>query len=96
MHGMSFHTVSRSKHVIQSLIEREVRNSMKSMKIISLSLYPEERQCSSPTCSRILEQFESIKLDRFKFEGRTMQTFFTRLDGGQKLLLKLANVPAER
>ena len=69
---------------------------MKSMELLSLSLYPEERQCSSPICSRILEQFENIKLDRLKFDGRTALTFFTRLDGGQKLPLKLANVPAER
>ncbi len=46
--------------VIQSLIEREVRNRMDDEGQTSLAIYPEDRDSTRPTTSKIFDRFERL------------------------------------
>jgi hypothetical protein len=46
--------------LIHVLIERQIRQAMKSKEIKQLSLYPEDRGCPAPTAARILDIFTSL------------------------------------
>ncbi len=47
--------------VIQTLLERELRQAMASQGLKSLPLYPEGRPCTRPTAHRVIEIFEPIQ-----------------------------------
>ncbi len=47
--------------LIQALLEREIRRSMRDAKIDPLPLYPEDRECKAPTTRRIIDLFENIQ-----------------------------------
>ncbi len=46
--------------LVQSLIERAIRQSMKKNGLESIPIYPESRECYSPTTDRILGIFENL------------------------------------
>ena len=47
--------------MLQSLVERELRDAMASQGIETLPLYPEGRPCASPTTRQVLDTFEHLK-----------------------------------
>ncbi|RMH58470.1 MAG: hypothetical protein D6679_04550 [Candidatus Hydrogenedentota bacterium] len=78
--------------LVQGLIEREVRQSMRRKEIEELPIYPEERSGKSPTAEQILRLFGLIERHRLMKHGALVQTFVTELTELQKTVLKLLGV----
>ena len=81
-------------HLIQSLIEREVRQGMKAAGLKKLPLYPEGRPCQAPCTERILEIFEGLQRHHLLRGPKRVQVFEPKLDKLQKQVLGLLHVPA--
>ncbi len=81
--------------LIQALIEREVRMGMKKNGLGSISIYPEDRDCESPTTSRLLSLFDNIEFHQLWSQSTLVQTFQTELLDKQVEVLGLAGVPLE-
>lgn len=79
--------------LIESLIEREVRNAMHRERIKSIDLYPEDRECESPTTDRVLGIFEMVQMHLLESDGKIVKRFLPELTGRQKKLLEMAGVP---
>ena len=47
--------------LVQALIEREIRTSMKTQGLAGIPLYPELRNCPAPSAPRILGIFNDVK-----------------------------------
>jgi transposase len=61
--------------LIEALIERSVRLSMKSMKIESIPIYHERKECESPTADRLLSIFSNLQFHRLLTHERVMEVF---------------------
>ncbi|MDW7776242.1 MAG: hypothetical protein SCH39_07920, partial [Methanosarcinales archaeon] len=81
--------------LIQALIEREVRLEMKNDGLECISIYPEDRDCGSPTTSRLLSLFDNIEFHRLWSQNTLVQTFQTEILAKQIEVLRLAGVPLE-
>ena len=81
--------------LIQALIEREVRLEMKNDGLECISIYPEDRDCESPTTSRLLSLFDNIEFHRLWSQNTLVQTFQTEILAKQIEVLRLAGVPLE-
>ena len=84
--------------MVQSLLERELRQAMEANGTQSLPLYPEGRPCRRPTTRQVLDTFEPIArhtLDQVPFEyGRDdSQIFTTELAPIHHMILKLLGIP---
>ena len=79
--------------LIHALIEREVRHAMKTRKMESIPLYPEERACRAPTADKILELFEPLRRHRLFERDTLVQTFWDELSDVQRTVLELMEVP---
>ena len=79
--------------LVQSLIERAIRQSMKRNGFESISIYPESRKCHSPTTDRILRIFENLHYHELIGDGNVIQTFQPQLNEIQELVLKLLDIP---
>lgn len=80
--------------LIQALLEREIRRSMREAGIDSLPLYPEDRECKAPTTRRIIDLFENIQLHELRTPGRDSPIRFpTELSALQRDVLRLLRVP---
>jgi transposase len=78
--------------VVQALIEREVRNKMKEQKIEKIRVYPEQREASHPTTSKIIDRFESICTYKLMENSQVVETLRDSLNEDQKLILSLLNI----
>jgi transposase len=79
---------------IHALIERQIRDAMKSRGIKSIPLYPEERACRAPTADKILGLFASLRQHRL-FQNRCLiKTFWDDLTDVQLEVLRLLEIPA--
>ena len=81
--------------LVQSIIERAVRQSMEKNGLESIPIYPESRECRSPTTDRILGLFENVHYHDLIRNGTIIQTFQPRLNEIQLLVLKLLDIPVE-
>jgi len=79
--------------LVQSLLEREVRQAMVREKIDMLPLYPEERECRAPSTERILQLFEPLQRHRLRDGDRLVQTFEPALNDLQRKILQLIGLP---
>jgi transposase len=79
--------------LVQTLLERELREAMHAAGLESLPLYPEHRGCKAPTTRRILDIFEPVQRHTLKARG-TSETFVSELSPLQRRLLKLLNIPS--
>ena len=84
--------------MVQSLLERELRQAMEANGTESLPLYPEGRPCRRPTTRQILDTFEPIArhtLDRVPFGcgSDESQIFTTELAPIHHMILKLLGTP---
>lgn len=84
--------------MVQSLLERELRQAMEANGTQSLPLYPEGRPCRRPTTRQVLDTFEPIArhtLDRVPFGGGSddSEIFTTELAPIHRTILKLLGVP---
>ena len=78
--------------LIEALIERFVRLSMKTMKIESIPIYHERKECESPTADRLLSIFSNGQFHRLLTHERVMEVFQLELSGMQKKLLKMMDI----
>ncbi len=74
--------------LVQTLLERELRQAMLDEQIEDLPLYPEGRACQSPTARRVIDVFEPIQrhqIDRHE----TTDVLVTKLSPLHRQLIKL-------
>ena len=82
--------------LVQALMERQVRASMKTLKLKVLPLYPEDRECPAPTANRIMEVFEEIRRHDLMDAETIIKAFEPELTPLQEDLLRLLEVPRDR
>ena len=82
--------------VVQALIEREVRKKMKEQKIEKIRVYPEQREASHPTTSKILDRFDNICTYKIMENSQVVETFRDSLNEDQKLILSLLNIGEDK
>ncbi|HJW76263.1 MAG TPA: IS1634 family transposase, partial [Thermoleophilia bacterium] len=76
--------------LVESLIEREIRRTMKVEKIAALPLYHEGRQCKAPTANRLFDVFHDIRRHRLVGANDTIhRNFYDKLSELQRTLLRL-------
>lgn len=74
--------------LVQTLLERELRNAMEDELIEDLPLYPEGRACKAPTTRRLLDFFEPIQRHQIDHDG-TAEVLVTKLSPLHRQLIKL-------
>jgi transposase len=89
----AFFTVYFLALLIQALIERELRQTMKRERLKALPLYPEERRCAHPTTEQVLRLFSHAERHVLIRSGRTVQVFETDFTPLQRHVLELLGVP---
>ncbi len=78
----------------EALIEREIRTSMSDQGLAGIPLYPELRNCPTPSASRILEIFDDVQRHQLIDDnGQIMQTFEPELTDLQHQVLDLLHIP---
>jgi len=80
--------------LVEALIEREIRTSMATSGRTSLPLYPESRDCPSPSAPRILEIFSDAQRHHLESDGVIVKHFDPTLTSLQRDVLELLHVPA--
>jgi transposase len=80
--------------MVQTLLEREVRQAMQEAGLEELPLYPEGRACKAPTTRRLIDVFEPIQRHVLSAAGKS-QTFTTELSPLQCQILKLLDIPTQ-
>jgi transposase len=78
--------------IVQTLLERELRQAMKRAQIESLPLYPEGRACHRPTTRKILDLFDGVQRHELALPGRESEVMVTELSPLQKQVLKLLGI----
>jgi transposase len=75
--------------LVQTLLERELRQAMARAGEASLPVYPEDRPCTRPTTHRLIEVFASIQRHEVRIgEGET-QVMVTKLTKTQRPIIRL-------
>jgi transposase len=81
--------------LVQALIERHLRAAMADAGLKQLSLYPEDRGCTTPTTARVLEIFTGLARHHLHdTDGLRVQTFQPELTDLQRQVLDLLDIPA--
>lgn len=80
--------------LVESLLERELRQAMQRQGLASLPLYPEGRPCRRPTTRRVLDLFEPIQRHTLEKPGAEPLSHVTELSPLQRQVLNLLGVPA--
>ena len=78
--------------LIQGVIERKVRMSMKEQDIKSLPVYPEYRKAFYPTTSKIFYNFDGISSYKIIESGKVIKEFKDSLSSTQKIILNLLGI----
>ncbi len=81
--------------LVESLIEREIRNGMKKEERKSIRIYPEFRSCESPTTDRVLGDFSMVQMNWIEADGKMVKKFLPKLTQRQEDLLRLAGAPSD-
>ena len=83
--------------MVQSLLERELRQSLATSKLKSIPLYPEGRRCVRPTTRQVLDVFEPIMRQTLTTTGRDeFEMFTTELAPIHRTILSLLRVPISK
>ena len=81
--------------MLQSLLERELRQAMSSSDSDTLPLYPEGRHCSRPTTRQLLDVFEPVtRQTLYTTQNNDPEIFNTELAPIHLRILKLLSIPA--
>jgi transposase len=75
--------------LVQTLLERELRQAMARAGEPSLPLYPEDRPCARPTTHRLIEVFASIQRHEVRVGDGEPQVMMTQLTKVQRTILRL-------
>jgi transposase len=78
--------------IVQTLLQRELRQAMQRAKIETLPLYPEGRACRRPTTRKMLDLFDGVQRHELKLSGREPEVMVTQLSPLQKHILKLLGI----
>jgi transposase len=78
--------------VIQSLIEREVRNRMDDEGQTGLTIYPEDRDAPRPTTSKIFDRFERLSTYSIVENERIVEEFRDELTDTQQIILRYLGI----
>jgi len=79
----------------EALLEREIRTTMKSEGLSAIPLYPELRDCPTPSAPRILEIFNGVQRHHLVDEGQIVRVFDPKLTPLQGQVLDLLHVPVD-
>jgi transposase len=79
--------------LVESLLERELRQAMVRQKVESLRLYPEGRACRYPTVRRLIEVFEDVQRHELRVGAEPAVVFTTKLSPLQRTILRLLEIP---
>jgi len=82
--------------LVESLLERELRQAMEREELESLPLYPEDRPCRRPTARRVIDLFDDIQRHTLHSDDEAPTVFVTELSALQRRILKLLAVPATK
>jgi transposase len=75
--------------LVQTLLERELRQAMARAGEVSLPLYPEGRPCARPTTHRLIEVFASIQRHEVRVGDAQPQVMVTKLTKTQHAIIRL-------
>jgi transposase len=75
--------------LVQTLLERELRQAMARAGEASLPLYPEDRPCARPTTHRLIEVFSSIQRHEVRIGEGQPQVMVTKLTKTQRTIVRL-------
>jgi transposase len=75
--------------LVQTLLERELRQAMARAGEASLPLYPESRPCARPTTHRLIEVFSSIQRHEVRVGEGEPQVMVTKLTKTQHSIIRL-------
>jgi transposase len=75
--------------LVQTLLERELRQGMAQAGEPSLPLYPEGRPCARPTTHRVIEVFSSIQRHEVRVGDGEPQVMVTKLTKTQRSIIRL-------
>ncbi len=78
--------------IVQTLLERELRQAMERAQIESLPLYPEGRACRRPTTRKLLDLFDGVQRHELTLPGHEPEVMVTELSPLQKQVLKLLGI----
>ncbi|MGH8773860.1 MAG: hypothetical protein ACRDWI_01360 [Jiangellaceae bacterium] len=80
--------------LISALIEREIRTGMHKADLDKIGLYPEFRNCTSPSTERILEIFGTVSRHTLHHDGVLVKTVQPELTTQQLQILELMDLTA--
>jgi transposase len=80
--------------MVQTLLERQLRQAMQAAGLESLPLYPEGRACKAPTARRVIDVFQPLQRHTLE-SAAARQTFTPELSPLQGQLLELLDVPSD-
>jgi transposase len=80
--------------LVQTLLERELRQAMQQQQIEHLPLYAEQRECRRPTARKLFDLFEPIQRHLLTTTGQSSQRLTTQLTPPQRQVLALLKIPA--
>jgi transposase len=75
--------------LVQTLLERELRQAMARAGEATLPLYPESRACARPTTHRLIEVFSSIQRHEVRVGEGEPQVMVTKLTKVQRTIIRL-------
>ena len=78
--------------MIQALIEREIRQQMKNGDLKSLAVYPEDREATHPTTSKVFDVFDHIFSYKIVKDNVVIEEYEDELKEIQRAVLKLMNI----
>ena len=73
-------------------LEREIRLQMKKDKVITLPIYPEDREAAHPTTSKVFDVFSQISSYKIINGDTEIEEYADTLDDTQQDILKLLNI----
>lgn len=80
--------------LVQTLLERELRQAMARAGVEHLPLYGEERDCRRPTARKLLDAFEPVQRHVLTLADGQQESMTTQLSSLQRQILKLLGIPA--
>jgi hypothetical protein len=79
--------------LVEALIEREIRTSMKTQGLAGNPLYPEPRNCPAPRSPRMLDIFNDVRRHHLNTGDQNVQTFQPQPTPLQQQGLELPHIP---
>ncbi|MDK1039683.1 MAG: IS1634 family transposase [Actinomycetota bacterium] len=82
--------------LVESLLERELRQAMRRKEIDWLPLYPEGRACRRPTSRRVIDLFEPVQRHTLTHGKQSAEVLITELTRVQCRVLTLLGLPSKQ